>query len=375
MKPRTLGVVLLVAIALVAVAVTPAFMSMRKPDLIVPGEGVTKMVMLSDYFAALKGTPADTEVFVLEGEEPGGTVLVIGGTHPNEPGAYLSAVMLIENAKVDRGRVIVIPWAMKSGFTHSDPGEGSPQRFTITTPNGDRTFTYGSRSVNPIHSWPDPEVYVHYPSGARLSGEETRNLNRSYPGKPNGSFAERVAYGICELIRAEKVDLSIDLHEAMPEYPNINVIVAHQNALGLAAMAQVRMMMSGIQIALSPSPTLFRGLTHRELGDHTDTLAVLMEAPNITIGRLRAQTNEASILEGKDPFYVWGAKLKRLFVPFTEDGWPLDVRVARHVTGIYQLSAALSMMKPDAAVALTVPSYSDIVANGIGTYLNPAPGE
>lgn len=358
------------AVALVAVLVTPAFMAMREPDLIVPGEGVTDIVMLSKYFPALKGTPADTEVYIMEGAEPGGTTLVLGGTHGNEPGGYMSAILLIENARVEKGRLMVIPFAMKSSFTHSDPGEGAPQRFTITTPGGDRTFKYGSRAVNPVHSWPDPEVYVHYPSGSRLSGEETRNLNRSFPGKATGSFAERVAYGISELIRQENVDLSIDLHEAMPEYPNINVIVAHQNALGLAAMAQVRMMMNGMQIALSPSPVLFRGLTHREWGDHTNTLAVLMEAPNITIGRLRAQTDVASILEGKDPFYEWGARLNRLFVPFDAKGWPLEVRVARHLTGIYQLSEALSMMKPNSAVKIRVPSYADIAQNGIGAYLN-----
>ncbi len=371
LNSRILGAALLVAVALVTVVVTPAFMSMHEPDIIIPGEGVTKIALLSDYFDDLKGTPADTEIFVLEGAQPGGTVLVLGGVHANEPGGYLAAVMLIENARVDQGRLLVIPWSLKSGFSHSDPGEGAPQRFTIQTPSGTRTFKYGSRSVNPVHSWPDPEVYVHYPSGSRLSGEETRNLNRSFPGKPNGSFAERVAYGMTQLIEKERVDLTIDLHEAMPEYPNINVIVAHEKALGLAAMAQVRLMISGVHIALSPSPTLFRGLTHRELGDHTDTFAILMEAPNITIGRLRAQTNEAAILEAKDPFYVWGAKLNRLFVPFTEDGWPLEVRVARHIAGIKELSAALGTVKPTAAVQLQTPSYSDIISNGIGAYLNP----
>lgn len=370
-NPRTLGLLLLLAVAVVAAWVTPAFMSMREPDLIVPGEGVTKIVMLSDYFPALKNTPGDTEVYVLEGAEPGGTTLVLGGVHGNEPGGYVAATLLIENAKVERGRLMVIPFTNKSSFTHSDPGEGAPQRFTISTPGGDRTFKYGSRAVNPVHSWPDPEVYVHYSSGSRLSGEETRNLNRVFPGRPNGSLAERIACGITELIKREKVDLTIDLHEAMPEYPNINVIVAHQRALSLSAMAQVRMMMGGMQIALSPSPELFRGLTHRELGDHTDTFSVLMEAPNIAIGRLRAQTNEASILEGKDPFYVWGGKLKRLFVPFTEDGWPLEIRVARHVTGIHQLCEALSLTKPTSAVKLVVPSYRDIAQNGVGAYLNP----
>ena len=39
----------------------------------------------------------------LEGANPGGSMLIIGGTHPNEPSSFLSAVLLIENAGVDAG--------------------------------------------------------------------------------------------------------------------------------------------------------------------------------------------------------------------------------------------------------------------------------
>ncbi len=370
-KSERLGILLLAAALLVIVLVTPAFTSMWKKDLIIPGTGVTKQGKLSDYFSGLKDTPLDTDVFYLEGQEPGGTVLVISAVHCNEPGAYLTGIMLTEAAKVTKGRVIVIPYSNSSGFTHSDPGEGAPQRFTIETPYGPRTFRYGSRAVNPIHSWPDPEVFVHYPSGQRLSGEETRNINRAFPGKPNGSTAERICYGITELIKAENVDLVIDLHEAMPEYPNINVIVAHQNALSLAAMAQVRMMMGGIQIALSPSPVKFHGLSHRELGDATSAFSVLMEAPHLAFGRLRSETTEEILLTGKDPFYITGAKLGRMFVPYTEAGWPIEVRVARHTTGVKELINVLGTFKPGKGVSIEVPSFKDITANGVGAYLNP----
>lgn len=370
-KSERLGILLLLAALLVIVLVTPAFTSMWKKDLIIPGTGVTKQVKLSDYFSDLGGTPLDTDVYILEGKDPGGTVLLISGVHCNEPGAYLTGIMLTETAKVAQGRVIIIPAVNASGFTHSDPGEGAPQRYTIDTPSGTRMFKYGSRAINPVHSWPDPEVFVHYPSGQRLSGEETRNVNRAFPGKPDGSTAERVCYGITELIKKESVDLVIDLHEAMPEYPNINVIVAHQNALGFAAMAQVRMMMEGIQIALSPSPANFHGLSHRELGDATSALAVLMEAPHLAFGRLRSETTEDLILTGKDPFYITGAKLGRLFVPYTEAGWPIEVRVARHTTGVKNLINALGTFRPGKAVAIEVPGYKDITANGVGAYLNP----
>lgn len=371
LSTRTFGVTLLLLVALTVVAVSGSFLAMRRPDLVFPGTGVTRQLRLSDYFPKLQGTAGDTEVYVLEGAKPGGTMLVLGGTHPNEPGGYLSALLLVERAAVTQGRLMVIPFLCQSGFTHDDPGEGTPQRFTIQTAGGPRTFKYGSRAVNPVDSWPDPEVYVHTPSGQRLSGEETRNLNRAYPGRPDGSLAERIAYGVTQLIRKEKVDLTVDLHEAMPEYPNINVIVAHQRALPLAASAQMGMMLEGIQIAISPSPPKFHGLSHRELGDHTDTLATLMEAPNIAIGRLRGQTTVSTIVDGRDRFYVWGGKLGRLFVSFDEQGWPLNVRVARHVTGIRFLAEALTQKEPARAVVLNVPNYGDLAKQGVGAFLNP----
>lgn len=371
LSTRTLGALLLVGVCLVVWSVSGSFLSMRQPDLVLPGAGVTRQTMLSEYFPGLKGTAGDTEVFVLEGAEPGGTALVLGGTHPNEPGGYLSTILLAEHATVKKGRLFIIPFTCKSGFTHDDPGEGTPQRFTIQTVGGERSFKYGSRAINPVDSWPDPEVYVHTPSGQRLSGEETRNLNRSFPGRPTGTLAERITHGVVQLIQKEKVDLTIDLHEAMPEYPNINVIVAHERAMPLAASAQLSIMLNGMQIALSPSPKLFRGLTHRELGDATETYATLMEAPNIAIGRLRGRTTVETILDGQDPFYVWGGKLGRLFVPFTETGWPLNVRVARHVTGIKALVDAVGETKPDRAIVLeNVPSYQDLATQGVGAFLN-----
>ncbi len=128
-------------------------------------------------------------------------MLVLGGTHPNEPSGLMSAVLLIENVNVKSGTLYVIPRTNNSAFTHNDPQEGSPQRFTISTPHGERWFRYGSRATNPIDQWPDPDVYIHASSGQQLSGSETRNLNRGYPGRPDGTLTEQICYGITELIK------------------------------------------------------------------------------------------------------------------------------------------------------------------------------
>ena len=100
----------------------------------------------------------------------GGLHAGAGGTHPNEPSGLVAAVLLIENAQPEAGTLYVIPRTNNSAFTCTDPPGGGPMRFTIDTPNGERWFRFGSRATNPIHQWPDPEIYVHASSGQRLSG-------------------------------------------------------------------------------------------------------------------------------------------------------------------------------------------------------------
>ena len=346
------------------------FLKMREPEPIVKGEGVTSIQRLSDYLPDLKGTRGDSEVYVFQGKEPGGSVLVLGGTHGNEPSGYMSAILMVENLKVDKGTVYVLPRTNGSGLTHNDPQEGSPQRFTIKTPVGERWFRYGSRATNPLDQWPDPDVYIHAASGQQLSGNETRNINRAYPGRPDGTYTEKMAYAITEMIRKNDINMTIDLHEASPEYPVINAIVSHERAMPIASQVVMNMEFEDIQIGLEPSPVSLRGLTHRELGDYTNTYAVLMESANAAQGRLRGRTDEALVLTGKDPRYVEAQKLGRLFVPYDENGHPLEERVGRHLTGISQLVLVMGENEPEKEIVMEgIPSYADLLENGIGFYL------
>jgi hypothetical protein len=347
------------------------FLAHRKPEIIIPGEGVSRQTMLSEWYPALQGTRGDTEVYVLQGKEDGGSMLVLGGPHPNEPSGLMAAVLLIENARLEKGTLYVIPRANNSGFTHNDPQEGSPVSFTIPKPDGSgRLFRFGSRATNPLDQWPDPDMYIHASSGQRLSGNETRNLNRGYPGRTNGTFTEKVCYGITQLIQKENITLTIDLHEASPEYPVINAIVSHERAMPLASNVVLGLEMQDIVIGLEPSPKNLRGLTHRELGDATDTFAVLMESANAAQGRLRGKTDEALILTGKDPYYVKAQKLGRLYVPYDENGHPLEERVGRHLAGIAELAFALTMEYPEYEMEIEdIPDYYELQERGIGSFL------
>lgn len=357
------------AVAVVLSMAAKDFKLMWEDPPIYPGSGVTSQGRLSDYFPDLAGTAADTDVYFLEGTEKGGTALILGGTHPNEPASSLTAITFLETAEVTQGRLIVIPRATRSGFTATDPQEGYPQFYGIETPTGVRHFRYGGRGTNPIHQWPDPVIYVNG-SGQQLAGPEVRNLNRSYPGDPNGYLTERLAYAITEMIRQEEVDLSIDLHEASPEYPVINAMVAHEDAMDLAVEAALYLEFDDIQIAVEPSPANLRGLSHREWGDATGTKAILIESANPIQGRLRGPTNEALIVEGIDPYYDRAGQMGLLYVPFGEEGSPMNERVGRHIRTVGTLIEVFSTYNPDRTITVVgMPSLGEVMENGLGAYL------
>ncbi len=348
-----------------------SFLSLHEPEPLFPGPALTERRMLSAYLPGLKDTPGDTEIYIFQGNEAGGKILLLGGEHPNEPAGFITAVLLIENIRVVRGSLFIIPRANNSGFTHSDPQEGNPQRFAIPTAGGARLFRLGSRLTNPVHQWPDPAIYLN-PPGQKLSGMEARNLNRCYPGKASGNLTEKIAYAIMELIRREKIDLGIDLHESAPEYPVINAIVFHENSAELAALALMDIQGQNFDIRLEASPVNLRGLSHREWGDHAGIKAVLVETPNASHGRLKGKPSSSLIVDGKDKFYARASRLGWLFVPYGEDGIPLRLRVARHVAAVNALLSSLETLEPDKAVRLeNVPPVAAILEQGLGSFLHP----
>ena len=346
----------------IAIMIGTSFNFLAARELPLPMEGPTKpeIHMLSEWNPNLKDTNGDTPVYILNGKEPGGSALILGGTHPNEPSGYMGAFTFIETAVIEKGTVYVIPYTNHSAATHNDPGEGNIQYFTINTKSGERVFRFGSRATNPIDQWPDPDVYVHNPSGQQMSGSETRNINRAYPGVPDGNLTERMAYGVAALIRDKDIDITFDLHEASPEYPVINATVAHQDAMTLASEGCINLLMGGIEMSLEQSPTNMHGLTHRELGDYTDTMAILMETANASQGRLRGASGEAQAIGGLDKFYVIEEKLDMLAVPFDESGHPIEERVGRHLQGVYEYIAAFNNVEAEAG--------EEIVFSGVPTY-------
>ncbi len=247
-----------------------------------PGYGVTETRWLSDYLPALANTSGDTPVYVMQGEDEGGTLLLLGGTHANEIAGVMAATLLVERGRVSRGTVIVIPHANNSAARYNDLTRhpGTPPWIEMTTSSGEaRRFRYGSRLTAAEDQGPDPEVFVH-PLGGEIAGQEARNLNRNHPGKADGTLTEQISYGLFQLAEQEGVDVVIDMHESSVTSRLAYMLVCHQRAMEIGAMATLDLEFEGITLKQEVSQEEFRGLSHREFGDHTDALAFLVETPN-----------------------------------------------------------------------------------------------
>ena len=230
----------------------------------------------------------------------------------------------------------------------------------------------GDRWSNPLDQWPDPEVYIHYPSRQQLAYMDIRNLNRTWPGRPERD-ADRE-----DVLRPHpadqdrrRVDIVIDLHEAELQYPVISTIVAHQKGLDLAAMASMILTDEEFKIgdgefagrAARPVPSRDRRLH----GRHPAPFRVARAVPRRDA---RAGPTPSSCSTGKDEFVVRAGKRGLLFEKIDEKGWP-HRRPRRPPMLDHPGLAVWSQDHADRAVLMkNVPKYAEVVAKGVGAFLH-----
>jgi hypothetical protein len=299
----------------------------------------------------------------------------MSNTHANEPAAILTALIIIENAVIEKGTLIIIPQFNNSASRFTRPGDGYPLYFDISTPWGKKRFRMGNREASPLDQWPDPDVYIHYPDRQLLSFLDVRNTNRTWPGRPDGPLMERVTYAAMQIMRQENVDVAIDIHGAETMFPVTNCIVAPEKSMRLATMTSLTVKArEKFENHVEPSPSGFRGLSHREIGDYSDALPFLLEAPIPFLDQPTGPKTVKLLLDGKDPFLLSLSKEGKLFVPYDDAGWPMENRVGQHCSVILELMRQFSRKNKDRAVSVSnVPRYAEVIKNGVGFYYkNPA---
>lgn len=119
----------------------------------------------------MAGTPYETPMWVYGSGQLGKIVFAMGGVHGNEPGGWQAAERLQASFRPSRGAFIVVPRANKVPI----------QYFERTLP-------------------------------------ELGDLNRLYPGDPNGLPMAQMAAQIVEALREFHVDVVHDMHESWAFY-------------------------------------------------------------------------------------------------------------------------------------------------------------
>ena len=343
---------------------------------VVVSEYITEVKKLSDYSDVVKGTVNDSNVYIFDSGVEGGTFLIWGSTHPEEPAGVMAASLMVENLKVTQGKVIIIVRENNSASTNTRVGEAYPRFFTYETEWGTKIWRFGDRHANQLDSWPDPEVYIHYPSGQTLANVDIRNTNRNWPGKANGLLTERTNYAVMELIRQEGVDMTLDFHEAELEYTVENTIVVHEKGQAVAAMVSMDLTANtfDVPVGMEFSPTALHGLSHREVGDYSDAASYLVEVAEPMLDRIRGITDEELLMSGKDRFVMMAGDRGLLYAPIDENGWPIEKRVARHIAVATKIIEVNNTVNPDQVITIEgIPTYEEIMANGLAPYYhNPA---
>ena len=119
------------------------------------------------------------------------------------------------------------------------------------------------------------------------------------------------------------------------------------------------------------SPTSLRGLTHREVGDFTNSFAVLMETPEPFIEKFAGPMTEELMLYGRDEFIQTAATRGLLYTDYDiKTGASLDYRVGRHLAGAAEIIKQMGEFFPDKALGVTWPTYAAVMKQGMGAFLH-----
>ncbi len=122
-----------------------------------------------EYICA--GTDYETFVYIIKTDYKKPTIMIVAGTHGNEKAGIKAAEYLKDNIEIEKGTLIIIPKAN-----------------ILACEKNVRCFP--------------PEI----------------NLNRVYPGNPQGNYVEKLAYEIFNLMKKYDIGLLVDLHESIEFY-------------------------------------------------------------------------------------------------------------------------------------------------------------
>jgi hypothetical protein len=90
--------------------------------------------------------------------------------------------------------------------------------------------------------------------------------------------------------------------------------------------------------------------------------------------RLHGRTSEQLILDGKDEFFLRASHKRLLYVPYAEEGLPMEERVGRHLSGLLEFSRIFGELNPGREIRIEdLPELKALREKGIGSFLRDSP--
>lgn len=152
----------------------------------------------------LSGTPHETPVYVVEGDEDGPTALVTGGIHGDERSGYLTAER-VADWSFEAGRVVVVPRANRVAIRRGTR-EGAGGDLNRQFPPGEQPRTDVARALWGVVGEYDPDVLVDLHRSKGIRG-----FHREFVGQT--VFPSAVGDGV-----ANAEATTARLNEAVPWY-------------------------------------------------------------------------------------------------------------------------------------------------------------
>ena len=127
-----------------------------------------------ETWSILEDTIYETAVYKYTSNVPGKKVAIVGGIHGDEVAGWKAALQLKERRNFT-GEVLIIPQASILACKREE----------------------------------------RYPGlGTSINGVKYKDLNRNFPGNPDGNATEKISYAITEIVTNFDADIIIDLHES-----------------------------------------------------------------------------------------------------------------------------------------------------------------
>lgn len=202
----------------------------------------------TEEYPLLEGTDLENTVQVLRGKEDGPTIYIVAGVHGDEQAGW-RAGNLIKTATIKAGTVYIVSPANQYGAAQD-------QRRT----------------------------------------KDGRDLNRNFPGSPDGWDAERIAHAIFTDIQDKDPVLVLDLHEAIAKEDDYEKLGSNYDALGNSLICQTldgigEMVLDALLASeagqLCANPLVLYGSP--PTGSVNETTVNHLGIPAITVETLRAE--------------------------------------------------------------------------------------